>query len=388
QRDPRGVLARPVSEDDAPDYYQVIKEPMDFGTMRAKLLDGAYPDLPDFERDLELVVANCLRYNKPATYYYRLATRIKAHIARLLTDARRSIATLPIDPASGCLMVPLSPEIFSLTLDMPAPPSPLREASDASVAEEPNESEEPTPEASKEPEGPAEPMATPTRPQTRSRASSSTPRARRPAATRDQGRRLTLFEQLSLPPPDVRQMLRGRFALAHPEAETAPDSDIPDDINVLATRLRAGSQRPTPAAPDTPTGKRKRDAWTIPTAERLGEDPGAYPAGTAVWAKMESYPWFPAETCDPTAPSVPDTVRAMARLPDATALVQFFAAAPAAARQWRWVSPRQICRLGADPAVDADFFRARKAKSSNMVRSVRLAYAHACDAMGIAPLAS
>lgn len=31
------------------DYYEIIKEPMDFGTMRAKLHEGMYRSLEQFE---------------------------------------------------------------------------------------------------------------------------------------------------------------------------------------------------------------------------------------------------------------------------------------------------------------------------------------------------
>lgn len=37
------------------DYYEIIKEPMDFGTMRAKLHEGMYKSLAQFE------VCTCLK---------------------------------------------------------------------------------------------------------------------------------------------------------------------------------------------------------------------------------------------------------------------------------------------------------------------------------------
>lgn len=37
----------PVSQ--LPDYHDIIKHPMDFGTIRKKLADGAYSDLEKFE---------------------------------------------------------------------------------------------------------------------------------------------------------------------------------------------------------------------------------------------------------------------------------------------------------------------------------------------------
>ncbi|KAJ1730101.1 hypothetical protein LPJ61_003199 [Coemansia biformis] len=418
QRDPRGVLGRPVSEEEAPDYRDVITEPMDLGTVRRKLLDGAYGTVDAFERDLGLVVNNCLRYNKPATYFYRLGSRIKSHIARLMVDARRRIAELPINPATGCLAIPVNPEIFMLNATIPTPPSPIcaepADDSEGIAAAAPSSESAPVSAASsdgvqeklpvtpvREDKSTGARAEEPGRPLTRSRGASN---AQKPATAPVQRRRLTLFEQLSLPPPDVRRTMRDRFALTHPEGAVAPNSDIPDDINVLKSRLRAASTTPaaSPAAKrvraaaattgagigeeGTP-GKRRKEMWTIPTAARLGEDPQNYPPGTLVWAKMESYPWFPAETCDPAGNDVPEGVSdGVGRAPEDTTLVRFFAATPAA-RQWRWVSAKQICRLGTDPAVDCDFFRARKSKSSNMVRSVRMAYVQACDSRDIKPLA-
>ncbi|KAJ2256698.1 hypothetical protein EV176_007056, partial [Coemansia sp. RSA 451] len=182
-------------------------------------------------------------------------------------------------------------------------------------------------------------------------------------------RQLTLFEQLSVPPPDVRKSLRGWFALYHSD-EVMPDSDIPDDINVLGQRLRSSpAKRKAPDAPDEP---HKRVRTTIPT-------------GTAVWAKMESYPWFPAETRSPNDSDVPESVAGGGHREEATLLVRFFGSSAA---QWRWVTPKQVCPLGVDPKTDQNLFRARKARSSNMVRSIRVAYAEACTAKNIQPLAT
>lgn len=48
-----------------PTYFDIIKEPMDFGTINQKLKNGKYEVLAQFERDVHLVFANALLFNEP-----------------------------------------------------------------------------------------------------------------------------------------------------------------------------------------------------------------------------------------------------------------------------------------------------------------------------------
>ncbi|KAI3677827.1 hypothetical protein L6452_37097 [Arctium lappa] len=43
------IFAEPVDPEEVEDYYEIIEEPMDFGTMRAKLHEGMYTSLEQFE---------------------------------------------------------------------------------------------------------------------------------------------------------------------------------------------------------------------------------------------------------------------------------------------------------------------------------------------------
>jgi hypothetical protein len=65
--DSYSLFTEPVSEDEAPDYHEVIKNPMDFGTMRTKVDSGAYGRGSDavlgLYNDFMLVFDNCARYN-------------------------------------------------------------------------------------------------------------------------------------------------------------------------------------------------------------------------------------------------------------------------------------------------------------------------------------
>ena len=46
-----------------PDYHNVIKKPMDLGTVKARLEKGLYKSASDFADDVRLVFFNCYRYN-------------------------------------------------------------------------------------------------------------------------------------------------------------------------------------------------------------------------------------------------------------------------------------------------------------------------------------
>ncbi|TGO69319.1 hypothetical protein BOTNAR_0012g00060 [Botryotinia narcissicola] len=52
-----------VNKREAPDYYNVIKHPMDLGTMTKKLKTHQYRSKSEFVADLDLIWENCLNYN-------------------------------------------------------------------------------------------------------------------------------------------------------------------------------------------------------------------------------------------------------------------------------------------------------------------------------------
>ncbi|KAK6194536.1 hypothetical protein SNE40_000155 [Patella caerulea] len=60
-------FTQPVDPVDAPDYYNIIKTPMDFGTIKKKLESGVYKEFEDFHADMTLVKDNCFLYNPPTS---------------------------------------------------------------------------------------------------------------------------------------------------------------------------------------------------------------------------------------------------------------------------------------------------------------------------------
>jgi hypothetical protein len=58
-----GLFSTPVPKDTFPDYYDLIKNPMDYGTMREKLDRGEYRSAQAMQKDFVLIVSNCVQYN-------------------------------------------------------------------------------------------------------------------------------------------------------------------------------------------------------------------------------------------------------------------------------------------------------------------------------------
>ncbi|KAJ6986253.1 hypothetical protein NC653_023990 [Populus alba x Populus x berolinensis] len=77
KKDTYGVFSEPVDLDELPDYLEVIEHPMDFGTVRKKLTNGAYGSLELFEEDVFLICTNAMQYNAPDTIYFRQARSIQ-----------------------------------------------------------------------------------------------------------------------------------------------------------------------------------------------------------------------------------------------------------------------------------------------------------------------
>ena len=59
-----------VTDAIAPGYSKIIKHPMDFSTMARKIKLDQYSDIEGFEKDLQLMVENCHRYNQHGHIVY------------------------------------------------------------------------------------------------------------------------------------------------------------------------------------------------------------------------------------------------------------------------------------------------------------------------------
>ena len=59
-----------------PDYFEIIKKPMDFGSISEKLRLGEYRSLDHFYVDVSLEFDNAMPYNEPGTVAHDMAVEM------------------------------------------------------------------------------------------------------------------------------------------------------------------------------------------------------------------------------------------------------------------------------------------------------------------------
>ncbi|WFD03642.1 hypothetical protein MOBT1_002335 [Malassezia obtusa] len=70
-----------IKEVDAPNYYELIKQPMDLKLIKQRIKEGTIASMLDLRQALSLMFANALMYNRPDTEVHRMANEM-----RLATD--------------------------------------------------------------------------------------------------------------------------------------------------------------------------------------------------------------------------------------------------------------------------------------------------------------
>uniref|UniRef100_A0A8C7T5X3 Bromodomain PHD finger transcription factor n=1 Tax=Oncorhynchus mykiss TaxID=8022 RepID=A0A8C7T5X3_ONCMY len=80
----------PVDPNDAPDYYGVIKEPMDLSTMEERLQKRHYIRLTEFVADMTKVFDNCRYYNPSDSPFYQCAEVLENFFVQKLKGFKAS----------------------------------------------------------------------------------------------------------------------------------------------------------------------------------------------------------------------------------------------------------------------------------------------------------
>ncbi|EGX89020.1 histone acetyltransferase GCN5 [Cordyceps militaris CM01] len=76
----------PVNRDEVPDYYTVIKEPMDLSTMEERLTQDMYTGPQELVRDMKLIFDNCRKYNDATTIYSKCAAKLEKYMWTLVKE--------------------------------------------------------------------------------------------------------------------------------------------------------------------------------------------------------------------------------------------------------------------------------------------------------------
>ncbi|XP_038683736.1 transcription factor GTE8-like isoform X2 [Tripterygium wilfordii] len=66
-----------VIKSNIPDYFDIIKHPMDLGTIKSKISAGQYLSPLGFADDVRLTFSNAMTYNPPGNYFYTMADTLR-----------------------------------------------------------------------------------------------------------------------------------------------------------------------------------------------------------------------------------------------------------------------------------------------------------------------
>ena len=79
------IFHKPVDpiELNVPNYYDIIKNPMDFSTVKKKLNNFTYTNLKEFCEDMNLIFSNCFLYNGVNSYVGEICARVKNEYTKL-----------------------------------------------------------------------------------------------------------------------------------------------------------------------------------------------------------------------------------------------------------------------------------------------------------------
>ncbi|KAI9508926.1 hypothetical protein F5148DRAFT_1191471 [Russula earlei] len=67
------IFHNPIKTSEAPDYYDIVKRPMDLKTIKSRIREGQIASSDEFQRDVYLMFANSLMYNRPGSDIYTMA---------------------------------------------------------------------------------------------------------------------------------------------------------------------------------------------------------------------------------------------------------------------------------------------------------------------------
>ncbi|GLI68529.1 hypothetical protein VaNZ11_012920 [Volvox africanus] len=144
--DKEGFFQRPVREEEAPNYYTVIKQPMCFVDMREKISAGAYQTWRQLRDDFNLIHENAKKFNSNKTLVHRAALNLQKKGTQILAQyelqIRKALAVLhPLgaeQPAGQAPASDVSGMAGDMRMDLAASPTANASISGAALLSEQN----------------------------------------------------------------------------------------------------------------------------------------------------------------------------------------------------------------------------------------------------------
>ncbi|XP_053305538.1 bromodomain-containing protein 7 isoform X2 [Spea bombifrons] len=88
RKDPSNFFSFPVTDFIAPGYSMIIKNPMDFSTMKEKIRNKEYESLEELKENFKQICHNAMIYNKPGTIYHKAAKKLLNSGMKILSQER------------------------------------------------------------------------------------------------------------------------------------------------------------------------------------------------------------------------------------------------------------------------------------------------------------
>lgn len=74
------IFLHPIKQSEVPDYHDIVKRPMDLKTIKNRIRDGIISNSLEFQRDVYLMFANAMVYNRPGSTLYAMAEDVRENL--------------------------------------------------------------------------------------------------------------------------------------------------------------------------------------------------------------------------------------------------------------------------------------------------------------------
>ena len=71
------IFHNPIKLSEAPDYHDIVKKPMDLKTIKTRVRDGLISNSLEYQRDIYLMFANAMMYNRPSSDVYNMTKDVR-----------------------------------------------------------------------------------------------------------------------------------------------------------------------------------------------------------------------------------------------------------------------------------------------------------------------
>ncbi|TFK43493.1 hypothetical protein BDQ12DRAFT_662147 [Crucibulum laeve] len=84
------IFHNPIKISEAPDYRDIVKRPIDLKTIKTKVKDGLIRDSMEYQRDIFLMFANAMMYNRPGSDVYYMAEDMMLESEGYISEFRQT----------------------------------------------------------------------------------------------------------------------------------------------------------------------------------------------------------------------------------------------------------------------------------------------------------